>query len=212
MLKYDAHSMQSIKKAHLVPATGSTGAHHRDAFRVPATTPKPLHVPTLQDTCKHQPLPPHIQVRHPYTTLAARVRHTRTHRMAHRQHRGASHSRSSSPRRLKVIACHRNTSARQSLAPHRRSHPRPRASIAPHPRACTSLAHTDRVNHLRLPTQSAFSTLALRPRPKRCHPRYSARSGSAVGPSTRQRARRDRLDAHLAPPPPSIAPSRAEQR
>ena len=134
--------------------------------------------------------------------------------MAHRQHRGASHSRSPSPRpRLRVIACHRNTSARQSLAPQ---------ALAPPPacldRTTPARMHVARTHGpseppapCRARTQPAFSTLALRPRPKRCYPRYSARSGSAVRPSTRQRARRDRLDAHLAPPPPSIAPSRAEQ-
>lgn len=88
----------------------------------------------------------------------------------------------------------------------------PRASTAPPTHVHVSYAHRPSAPPAphRSRAQPACSTLALRPQPKRCSPR-SARAGSAVRPSTRQHARRDRLDAHLAPPPPSIAPSRAEQ-
>ena len=136
--------------------------------------------------------------------------------MAHRQHLIAWHTISTykPPRRLKVVACHRNTSARQSLAPQALA--LPPACLDRTTPARMHVARTQGPSEPPAPcrarTQPAFSTLALRPRPKRCYPRYSARAGSAVRPSTRQRARRDRLDARLAPPPPSIAPSRAEAR
>jgi hypothetical protein len=105
----------------------------------------------------------------------------------------------------------------------RRSHCLPHASTAPHPRACTSPAHTDRVNHLRPRTHSA-RLLYARPTPSTqvailLRSPSLARIGSALRPSDHRRAHRDRLDARpaslpsmarRAALPPAIPPYRPE--
>ena len=112
------------------------------------------------------------------------------------------------PRRLPVTACHQSASTRQSLAPGARTAlrvPRPRHTRAMHV-ACTHgpsepPGPAPRIAHvLSPPSLCPPYTLETS-----CGPLPSlVRIGSAVRPSTHQRARRDRPDAHL-PSPLSIA-------
>ena len=92
---------------------------------------------------------------------------------------------------------------RESLAPGARSAPRvPRPR---RPRTCTPPLRTWTACTTCAPSLTHLPPLlCARPTPSTQSgvPPSQARVGYAVRPSTRQRARRDRLDAHLAPPPP----------
>jgi hypothetical protein len=115
----------------------------------------------------------------------------------HANHRDASRRSPATKSKTRTRATARVTRARRSLCP-------PRASTAPPTHVHAAPAHMDCVHHLRS-IAHALTPPALRSphalNPKRCSP-FPASVGYAVRPSTRQRARRDRLDAHLAPPPP----------
>ena len=157
--------------------------------------------------------PPHWRATHPINAIIMHSSAMRTNSMHSLSLRAGSILRCN--HRVPTTSCHTKTHIHTTATPPgdrlpperihvpvartRRSHCLPHASTAPQPRACTSPAHTDRVNHLRPRTHSA-RTLALRPRPE-LRPPSLARIGSALSPSAHRRAHRDRLDAQSRIPP-----------